>query len=118
MNLVSLATRNVGRNRFRTSLTLLGGAFAGIGGASRQLPWESLQAYPVSPRALFAAELVAGSTEVLARWVQVPAPKPYVHVHSDIVPHGLAAKRGGAHGDGGAPAASAWALPHSRAGPA
>ncbi|MBM4783998.1 MAG: hypothetical protein GQE15_40530 [Archangiaceae bacterium] len=51
---------------FLTSLTLLGGAFAGIGGASRQLPWESLQAYPVSPRALFAAELVAGSTEVLA----------------------------------------------------
>ena len=51
---------------FLTALTVLGGAFAGIGGASRQLPWESLQAYPVSPRALFAAELVAGSTEVLA----------------------------------------------------
>jgi hypothetical protein len=51
---------------FLTALTVLGGAFAGIGGASRQLPWESLQAYPVHPRALFAAELVAGSTEVLA----------------------------------------------------
>ncbi len=51
---------------FLSALTVLGGAFAGLGGASRQLPWESLQAYPVSPRALFAAELVAGSTEVLA----------------------------------------------------
>lgn len=50
---------------FLTVLTVIGGAFAGIGGASRQLPWESLQAYPVSPRALFAAELVAGSTEIL-----------------------------------------------------
>jgi hypothetical protein len=48
-----------------TLLTVFGGAFAGVGGASRQLPWESLQAYPVSPRALFAAELVAGSTEIL-----------------------------------------------------
>lgn len=50
---------------FLTGLTVLGGAFAGIGGASRQLPWESLQAYPVSAPALFTAELVAGSTEVL-----------------------------------------------------
>jgi hypothetical protein len=50
---------------FITSLTVLGGAFAGVGGASRQLAWESLQAYPVRPPALFAAELVAGSTEVL-----------------------------------------------------
>ncbi|MBE2250447.1 MAG: hypothetical protein IAE78_12980 [Myxococcus sp.] len=51
---------------FLTALTVLGGAFAGIGGASRQLPWESLLAFPVDPRALFAAELVAGATEVLA----------------------------------------------------
>jgi hypothetical protein len=50
---------------FLSSLTIIGGVFAGIGGASRQLPWESLQAYPVSPRALFAAELVAGATEFL-----------------------------------------------------
>lgn len=50
---------------FLTSLTVLGGTFAGLGGASRQLPWESLQAYPVGARALFVAELVAGSTEVL-----------------------------------------------------
>lgn len=51
---------------FLTALTVFGGAFAGLGGASRQLPWEALQAYPVSARALFVAELVAGSTEVLA----------------------------------------------------
>ncbi|MCA2978712.1 MAG: hypothetical protein INH41_25200 [Myxococcaceae bacterium] len=50
---------------FLSMLTLLGGFFSGIGGASRQLPWESLLAYPVGPRALFAAELVAGVTEFL-----------------------------------------------------
>lgn len=50
---------------FLTGLTVFGGAFAGLSGASRQLPWEALQAYPVSPRALFAAELVACATEVL-----------------------------------------------------
>ncbi|MDX2013246.1 MAG: hypothetical protein SFW67_23825 [Myxococcaceae bacterium] len=50
---------------FLSSLTIIGGVFAGIGGASRQLPWEALQAYPVSPRALFAAELVAGASEFL-----------------------------------------------------
>lgn len=50
---------------FLGGLTVLGGAFAGLGGASRQLPWEALQAWPVSARALFLAELVAGATEVL-----------------------------------------------------
>lgn len=48
-----------------SGLTLLGGAFGGLSGSARQLPWESLQAFPVSPRTLFLAELVAGAGEAV-----------------------------------------------------
>lgn len=46
-----------------TTLIFAGGAFGGLAGASRRLPWESLQAFPVSTRTLFAAELLAGAVE-------------------------------------------------------
>jgi hypothetical protein len=46
-----------------TLLVFVGGAFGGLAGSSRRLPWESLQAFPVHTRTLFAAELLAGAVE-------------------------------------------------------
>ena len=44
----------------------IGGAFGGLAGSSRRLPWESLQAFPVTTRTLFIAELFAGAVEPMA----------------------------------------------------
>ncbi|MBL9038552.1 MAG: hypothetical protein JNG84_08580 [Archangium sp.] len=49
-----------------SGLTLVASAFGGLSGSTRQLPWESLQAFPVTARTLFTAELVAAATEVVS----------------------------------------------------
>lgn len=42
-----------------TVVPLVAAFFATLGGEARALDWEKLKAYPVAPRALFSAELVA-----------------------------------------------------------
>ncbi len=46
-----------------TSFPIVGGLLGGLAGGSRQLPWETLRAFPVRPRTLFAGELFAGAAE-------------------------------------------------------
>lgn len=48
-----------------TSFPLIGGFLGGIAGGTRQLPWETLRAFPVRPRTLFAGELFAGAAEFI-----------------------------------------------------
>ena len=74
-------------------LVFVGGAFGGLAGSSRRLPWESLQAFPVSTRTLFVAELMAGAVEpmtlveftglfglCLGMSLAAPAAAPYIAV--------------------------------------
>ncbi len=49
-----------------TVLPLFGGLIGGVSGGSQQLAWEQYRAYPVTPRTLFLAELVAGFGDVTA----------------------------------------------------
>lgn len=46
-----------------TSFPLVGGFLGGLAGGTRQLPWETLRAFPVRARTLFAGELFAGAAE-------------------------------------------------------
>lgn len=48
-----------------TAFFFIGGALGGLAGGSRQLPWETLQVFPVTARSLFASELFACAGEAL-----------------------------------------------------
>jgi len=47
-----------------TVLAVVGGVAAGISGGTKALTWESYRGFPLRPRTLFAAELVAGLGEI------------------------------------------------------
>lgn len=48
-----------------TALTLFSGLIGGLSSGSRQLPWETLRAFPTQPFTLFRAELFAGAGEAI-----------------------------------------------------
>ncbi len=48
-----------------TGMTVIAGFVGGVTSGSRQLPWETLRAFPVGDRALFGAELFAGAGEAI-----------------------------------------------------
>lgn len=47
-----------------TALAVIGGTVAGIAGGTKTLTWESYRSFPLRPRTLFVAELVAGLGDI------------------------------------------------------
>ncbi len=86
---------------FTTAFPLFGGFLGGLAGGTRQLPWETLRAFPVRARSLFAGELFAGAAEpitvvelgglallCLGACIGAPRATPYFLVL--LLTHGLA----------------------------
>ncbi len=48
-----------------TAIVVFGGLINGISGSTRQLPWETLKAFPIGRRTLFITEFLASTLDVL-----------------------------------------------------